>query len=294
LASTNDFSLPFADDPGITAILSSADNFDYVDRRTAMLSLTRVIRSVDVGLATFQFGVGDDRSERTRLMHGLVSTSRFLPNRGAADGTYSIGMADVELHPNVSGDFVQPGVGLRAHYEAASGDIEWQRAELSLSGRKYFGPVSLAAHADGGLVLGRDPPPQKLFELGGNEALPGYRYKEFAGNRAALFRTFASYRFDLWRRPVRAWRNLTLPGLSPGIAVSAQGGWTELSSSGAKQAAIALGMEDGRPLSTPTDGMRATIGAGITLFSDLLHLGVARPVDRPAPWRFVIGYGGAF
>ena len=79
LASTNDFSLPFADDPGIPAILSSVDNFDYVDRRTAMLSLTRVIRSVDVGLATFQFGVGDDRSERARLTHGLISTSRFRP-----------------------------------------------------------------------------------------------------------------------------------------------------------------------------------------------------------------------
>ena len=65
-------------------------------------------------------------------------------------------------------------------------------------------------------MLGRDPPPQKLFELGGNEALPGYRYKEFAGDRAALFRTFASYRFDIWRRPVQIWRNLMLPGLSPG------------------------------------------------------------------------------
>ena len=203
-------------------------------------------------------------------------------------------MADVELHPNVSGDFVQPGVGLRAHYEAASGDIEWQRAELSLSGRKYFGPVSLAAHADGGLVLGRAPPPQKLFELGGQRGVAGLSSTRSSPATAPrCFRTFASYRFDIWRRPVDESGEIScFPGLSPGFAVSAQGGWTELSSSGAKRPPLRLVSETVVPLSTPTDGVRATIGAGITLFSDLLHLGVARPVDRPAPWKFVVGYGG--
>lgn len=295
LASTNDFSLPFTDDPGIAAVLSSVDNFDYVDRRTAMFSVTRVLRAVDVGLATVQFGVGDDRSERARVAHGLIGTKPFRPNRGVADGSYALGVADLELHPNVTGDFVQPGVGLRAHYEVGSGDLGWQRAELSLAARKYVGPVSLAAHADAGLVAGSAPPPQKLFELGGNEALPGYDYKEFVGDRAALFRTFASYRFGLWRRPIRVWQNLTLPGVSPGLALSAQGGWTELSSVGARSSALALGVDDaGVPISAPTHGMRATVGGGITLFSDLLHVGVARPVDHPAPWRFVLGYGGAF
>jgi hypothetical protein len=294
LPTTNDFSLPFSDDPGVFAILSSVDNFDYVDRRTAMLSLTRVLGSVDVGLATVQFGLGDDRAERSRIAHGLLSSQRFPENRGATDARYSIGSVDLELHPNVTGDFVQPGVGLRAHYETASGDLDWQRVDLSLAGRKYFGPVSLAAHADGGLVLGGSPPPQKLFELGGNDALPGYRFKEFAGDRAALFRTFASYRFNVWRRPIHAWRNLMLPGVAPGFAVSAQGGWTELSSAGARRAALALGEKDGVPLSAATGGMRAVVGGGLTLFSDLVHVGAARPVDHPAPWRFVIGYGPAF
>jgi hypothetical protein len=294
LASTNDFSLPFTNDPGMFAILSSVDNSDYVDRRTAMVSLTRVLRSVDVGLATFQFGVGDDRSERSRIAHGLISSSRFLENRGAADGRYAIGSADLELHPNVTGDFVQPGIGLRARYEAAAGDLDWQRVELSLAGRKYFGPISVAAHADGGLVLGSAPPPQKLFELGGDDALPGYRFKEFVGDRAALFRTIASYRFGVWRRPIHIWRNLMLPGVSPGFAVSAQGGWTELSSLGARTSAIALGDKDGEPVSAATQGIRSVVGGGLTLFSDLIHIGAARPVDHPARWRFVIGYGAAF
>lgn len=296
LASTNDFALPLSDDPGLAAFLGSIDDYDYVDRRRVSISLTRILGAVDVGLATVQLGVGDDREERSRLTQGLFSgPSRFRMNRGATNGSYALGTADVEFHPNVTGDFVQPGIGARLHYEGASGALDWQRTELALSGRKYWGPVSIALHADGGIVTGAHPPPQTLFELGGSELLPGYEYKQFAGDRAALFRSFASYRFPIWRRPMRVWRNYFLPGFGPGLAVSAQGGWTELSSAGARQAVVLLG--DGwsvAPVSQPTNGVRATVGAGLTLFSDLLHIGVARPVDRAAPWKLVAGFGATF
>lgn len=296
LASTNDFALPLDDDPGFAALIGSIDNYDYVDRKQAMMSLTRIIGAVDVGLATIQVGVGDDRGERTRLSQGLFSgSSRFRQNRGSANGSYVLAAADVELHPNVTGDFVQPGVGARLHGEAASGTLDWRRMELSLSGRKYWGPVSVAAHADGGIVTGAHPPPQTLFELGGNELLPGYEYKQFAGDRAALFRSFASYRFSAWRRPMHFWRNYYIPGFGPGLAVSAQGGWTELSSLGARESVIQLG--DGwsvAPVSQATNGIRATIGAGVTLFSDIMHIGIARPVDHAAPWKFVAGFGATF
>ena len=43
-----------------------------------------------------------------------------------------------------------------------------------------------------------------------------------------------------------------------------------------------------------TGGVRATAGAGLTFFSDLLHVGIARPIDRKAPLRFVAGFGVAF
>jgi hypothetical protein len=296
LASTNDFALPLDDDPGFAALIGSIDNYDYVDRRRALISLTRIIGAVDVGLATVQFGVANDQGERARVSQGLFrGPSGFRPNRGVVDGSYAIGIADFEFHPNVTGDFVQPGIGARLHYEGASGNLDWQRMELALSARKYWGSVSIAMHADGGIVLGDHPPPQTLFELGGNELLPGYEYKQFAGDRAALFRSFASYRFSVWRRPIHFWRSYFLPGLGPGLAVSAQGGWTELSSLGARQAVLQLG--DGwsaTPVSQPTNGVRATIGAGVTLFSDLMHVGLARPVDRPAPWKFVAGFGATF
>jgi hypothetical protein len=296
LSSTNDFALPVDDDLGIGALLASIDDYDYVDRRRATLSLTRVISSVNVGLASLQAGVATDRPERARLSHGLFTGStKFRPNRGLAAGDYILAAADLEIHPNVSGDFVQPGVGARAHYEAATGEIDWQRLELAISARRYWGPVSVAAHVDGGIVSSDRPPPQTLFEMGGNELLPGYEYKQFAGDRAALFRSFANYQFPIWRRPLRVWRSYYIPGLSPGIVISAQGGWTELSSLGARQAASQLST-DSRTItvSEATHGVRATVGAGFGLFSNLVHVGLARPVDRAASWRLVGGFGATF
>jgi hypothetical protein len=294
LVTTNDFTTVLDDDPGIGALLGSVDNYDYVDRRGAMFSATRVLGAVNVGLATVQFGVRSDHDEQARLSKGLFAgKTRFLPNRTAANGRYAYGSADLELHPNVTGDFVQPGVGARLHSEIGSGELDWQRIELGLSARRYLGPVSIAAHADGGVVLGAVPPPQQLFEVGGDLSLPGYDYKQFAGDRAALFRLFASYRFNIWQRPIHFWRAYFIPGLSPGFGVGAQGAWTELSSTGAILAAQQLSTT-GLAISQPTHGTRATVGGGLTFFSDILHIGVARPVDHSAPWKLVGGFGATF
>ena len=89
--------------------------------------------------------------------------------------------------------------------------------------------------------------------------------------------------------------HLHLPGLSPGLVASAQGGWTEISSPGAAQSVRQLGVDlNGDPLSAATNGIRATAGGGVSSFSDLLHVGIARPIDHPAPWRFVVGFGTLF
>jgi hypothetical protein len=107
---------------------------------------------------------------------------------------------------------------------------------------------------------------------------------QFQGDYAALFRSFASYRFGIWERPIHLWRTLFIPGVGPGLAMSAQGGWTGLSASDQTTATA----------SATTNGIVATVGGGITLFSDALHFGLARPVDRSAPWRFVGGFGVSF
>ena len=295
LSSTNDFEPPLSDDPGLGALLGSVDDYDYVDRRTAKISLTEILGSVNTALATLELGVDNDRPERANITRGLFSSgTRFRANRGVYSGTSARVGGEVEFHPNVSGEFVSPGIGARLRVDAAFGDLEWTRAELRVSARKYVGPVSAIAEVNGGAVIGSKPPPQRLFELGGNESLPGYEYKQFVGDRAALFRTFLSYGFGLWKRPIRVWRDILLPGVAPGLAFSVQGGWSELSSDGASRAANAL--TAGTPLDPPepTGGARATAGAGLTFFSDLLHVGVARPIDRKARLRVVAGFGVAF
>ena len=296
LVSTNDFAPPLSDDGGVGALVSSIDDHDYVDRRSALASFAKMLGSIDAGLLTLQLGVGDDRGDRSHLAHGLFHGGpAFRANRGVAEGRYVVVRSDLEIHPNVTGDFVQPGVGARAHYEAASGELQWQRFELGLSARQHKGQVAVSAHADGGMAIGRSLPPQQLFELGGDLSLPGYDYKQFVGDRAALFRAFGSYRFGLWERPVHFWRTLYRPGVSPGIAVGAQGGWTQISSAGALRSIELLSAHSdaGLPVGA-TGGMRTTLGGGLTLFSDIVHVGVARPLDHSAPWKLVVGFGTTF
>jgi hypothetical protein len=296
LANTNDFTPPLnPESGGLAAMFGSVDDFDYVDRRLALASVTRVIGVSDAALVTFQAGAGSDRAERSRLEHGLSGGGTFRPNRGSADGSYTLGTFDAELHPGVSGDFVQPGVGARLHYEIGHGDLDWQRAELLLAARRYLGPVALSLQGDGGVVWGNVIPPQKLFEVGGSGTLPGYDYKEFAGDRAALLRAQLEYAFPLWRLPRRLWRTLFVPGLAPGIAAGLQGGWTSLSTDAAQASVVALSAPfSTTPVSRATDGFRATFGFGLTFFSGSAHIGVARPIDHKAPWRFVGGLGHNF
>ncbi len=296
LPSTNDFIRPF--DPqsgGMEAAFGSVDDFDYVDRRVALASVTRVIGSIEGALVTLQAGAGEDRAEFSRLKQGWIGGGTFRPNRGILPGTYALGMVDVELHPSISGDFVQPGLGARLHHEVARGALGWQRTEVSLAGRKYYGPIALSLDAQGGVVTGKVIPPQTLFELGGGSGLPGYAYKEFAGDRAALFRGYAGYTSSLWRAPRRVWRTVYIPGFAPGVAAGLNGGWTRLSSDAALRAVAGLGdAARSSVVSRATDGVRATAGFGLTFFSGVAHIGIARPIDHAAPWKIVAGFGPLF
>jgi hypothetical protein len=293
LVSTNDFTPPLDEDPGLAALVSSIDDYDYVDRSSSTLAFTRFLGGVRTGLFTAELGGARDRPERARLAHGLFGGPAFRRNRGADAGAYGIARVSFEWHPNVSGDFVTPGVGARVSNELARGQLNWDRVELRVSARRYIGPLNIAFHGDGGADFGSEPPPQTLFELGGDASLPGYDYKEFVGDRAALARAAISYRLNLWKRPIRI-RGLVIPGVSPGLAVSANGGWTRLTASGSR-AAARLGVDpSGTPGAGPSRGIRATVGGGVTFFSDLVHIGVARPVDEPRPWRWVFGVGPLF
>jgi hypothetical protein len=297
LATTQDFERELeSSGSSLAAFLSSIEEVDYVDRWIAAISHTRVFGSVDRAFMTARVAAAHDRDVAARLTHGPIRRSvLFLPNRHARSGSYGLVSLNYELHPNVSGEFVAPGIGGTLYIEGAAGNLSWVRAEASVSARRYLGPLTLAARLDGGALHSSEPPPQTLFELGGAIArLSGYRYKEFAGDRAAVFRSFATYSFPVFRSPYRLGRFL-IPGLTPGIGAGIDGGWTALSSEAARMAVLALG--DGtveNAVSRETGRVRATAACGLTFFSNSVHVGLARPIDQPAPWRWVFGVGQGF
>jgi len=187
-----------------------------------------------------------------------------------------------------------------ASYEIAGGGLRWQRGELTLAARRNVSDFVIAARANGGIVAGDPLPAQQLFELGGENALPGYDYKAFAGDRAAAAGVLAAYSFPVLRRPWRIVRSLVIPGLGPGIAVGAQGGWTELSTESARAAVRALvpgaSIDCASTNECPggTNGIRATVDARLTFFGGLVGVGVARPIDRAARWRLAFRFGQEF
>lgn len=296
LVSTNDFVLPFEGGSSISALLFSVDDRDFVDRRSVGAAFTQPLGSIERGLVTLEASVARDRSERRRLTTGPFGGSRaFRENRVSADGDYALAALALELNPDVSGDFLHPGVGLRLRQEWAAGDLRWARTELSLSARAYWRSLLFAAHGDGGLLFGASAPPQKLFEIGSTEGLPGYHYKEFGGDRAVVLRAMTGYSLPILRKPFRLWRDYVLPGLAPGFAVGVNGGWAEASTAAARQALAAFALADPtEPPPGPTDRIRATVDLRATLLGGGVSFGVARPVDHAAPWRFVFAVGQTF
>jgi len=302
LASTNDFTPPLANGgEGFGALFAGVDDQDYVDRRVATLSLTRTLGSAHNGQLLVEGGVGEDRPEVARLERSPVVGGHFRLNRGSLPGRYARGLVTIELHPDVTGIYLEPGVGVVASFEASGGGLRWQRGELTAAARKNLSDFVIAARANAGVVAGQPLPPQQLFELGGENALPGYDYKAFAGDRAAAAGVLAAYGFPLLRRPWRIVRTLVVPGLSPGVAIGAQGGWTELSTASARSAVGDLigpldcvSSDCPAALSVETHGVRATIDARLTFFGGLIGVGVARPVDRAARWRVAFRFGQEF
>lgn len=296
LANTADFQPDLQDNgSSIGTLFFSIEDFDYVDRWSARVTHAQALGSIDRALLSLRIGAARDVDVRDHLTHGPISRSTlFRPNRNAATGSYGIGAIDLELHPNVSGEFLNPGVGSVLHVEAAAGQLSWVRTEASLSARRYAGPVTLAARVDGGALISSSPPPQQLFELGGFGRLEGYKYKQFAGDRAATFRSYALYGFPILRAPHR-FRSFLIPGLNPGLGVGLDGGWTGISSDATRLAMLALG--DGtqaNALSVATGRVRATASVGLTFFAHSVHVALARPIDQPGPWRWVFGLGQGF
>jgi hypothetical protein len=222
----------------------------------------------------------------------------FRPNRGIREGSYFSTVASLEVNPEVSGLFVNRGVGARILYNGADGGISWHRVELRTAARREVGPFQLFARGDAGMHIG-NPVPQSMFELGSAEGLSAYGYKQFAGDRAALGRAVVGYTFPFLRAPMHLPSRLILPGIAPGLAAGIHAGWTDVSNAAAQRALLELGStldSAGRlvPISQPTNGVRASAEFLLTFFSGSVAVGVTRQIDRSGPWKLTARMGQGF
>ena len=301
LAHTNDFQLPFSWGATLSALLGSSDNFDYLDRWSATAFVTRTLGTRQRSLLRIEVGPGRDRAVQQNISRGLFvgAGGGFRANRGIRAGNYFRSVAVLELNPEISGMFVDRGVGAKIYYERADGRLRWQRLEFRTAARREIGPFQLYARGDAGTLLGT-PAPQVMFELGGDEGLTAYGYKEFAGDNAALGRAVIGYTFPFLRAPIHLPSQMIVPGIAPGVAAGIHAGWTELSGPAAQLALLELGTKTDTvtrltvPISRPTDGVRASAEFLLTFFNGALAAGVARPIDRPGPWKFTARMGQGF
>jgi hypothetical protein len=301
LAHTNDFQPPLSYGATLPALFGSTDDYDYLDRRSATVSVARALGVQRRSVVRIEVGPGSDRQVQKNISKGLyvAKGAGFRENRGIEPGNYFRSVASIDVNPQVSGLFVDRGIGLSVSYDRADGDLRWQRLEGHVAARRELGPFQLYSRADAGTLFGT-PQPQVLFELGGDLGLSGFDYKEFAGDRAALFRTVLGYTFPFLRAPIRLPSALVLPGIAPGVAAGLNGGWTEISSEEARNAVLRLGStvneETGEPepLSRATNGARASAEFLLTFFSGALAIGVTRPLDEARDWKFTWRIGQGF
>lgn len=179
-----------------------------------------------------------------------ISTGRFVEGRIGLHRTVGVpllGSASTDLDVTIGGHGDE-------HYV-----VPLLRVASDRDLPHYLGSVH--AEAEWGASLG-DPPPQRLFLLGGSGTLPGYDFRSFVGDR------YARGSIELTRELVGPW----IAGRLIGGA-----GWTTLRSASAPA---------GWDVSS-TDGVRSYAGAGLSVLSDAVRLDLARGLDHGS-WQLVL------
>jgi hypothetical protein len=298
---TNDFRAPFDSGSTLGAFFGT-DDYDYVDRRSVMLGLQHQ-RSTDGVRVRTELGYAQDGRADVHMKQGVLGGDPFRTNRHVDRGEYVASAITFEWHPDVAAEFVRPGVGARLRYERGDGVLAYQRAELRISARQNRGPWTLSARFDAGALLGPGRPTQQLFEIGEEQNLPGYLYKEFAGDQAAVARALALYSLGVWKAPIRLTDRFWLPGAAPALSVSLQSGWTGVSNDAARAALGRLGVPGDVPpsslallvpVSRATGDPRTSVSFGLRFFGGAIGIAAARPIDHVAPWRVRAEFGGRF
>ena len=275
--------------------LGGDDPYNYVDRRAVSVGLVRWLDKRRASVRV-DYGLADDRYTRTRVKNGLLNDSTYAPNRGVDEGSYRRFATSGEWHPQVYGDARRSGFSTRLSYERGDGTLNYQRAEARVMTRWLSGGYVWTVRGEAGALFGAHMLPQQLFELGGGQNLPGYDNNTFAGTRAAGLRTNLIYTSRLLADSIRLVRHFVLPPIAPGISVGVQSAWADVRTQAGAGAMTRLGQfvdSTGalRNVSRPTGRVRASASVGLRFLGGALLLGVARPIDGPGRWRYIISGG---
>jgi hypothetical protein len=300
---TNDFSAPYDSGGSIIEALGGVDRYDYVDRRLAAAWL-KLNHPLHPGSLSLELAAGRDNAAHASLTRGLWEPDApFLPNRGVDAGSYTRAAAHVDWNPVVNADPMAQGLGLSARYEVGMGQLDWQRATARIIARRDVGSFTMGARIDAGAVFSDNPPPQQLFEVGGEPSLPGFRFKEFAGDRALATQWRIAYRLPVLRSPLRAMGCTCLPAPAPAIAVTLHGARLSASSAATMASITRLGSVNDQigaesvmpgtaaPVSWPSAGWRGSVEVAVRFFGGAASLGAVRINEPAAPWRarFTLG-----
>lgn len=300
---TNDFTAPHDSGGSLLAALVGVDMYDYVDRNaaTAWFNFQLAPR---VATLRVEAGIAEDRPAYAHLTRGLLRPREpFGPNRGVDPGTYARTALVAEWNPGVIGSPLAPGVGALLRYEAATGQINWQRSTLRITAREDVGVFGLGALIDVGALTSRNAPPQQLLELGGAPSFPGFAYKEFAGDRALAAHWRALYRLPVLRSPLRLLGCTCLTAPAPDVAVTLHGArlWAagattmtsiaRLGSIGDRVGYEPVAPGESAPVSHPTNGWRGSLELGVRLFGGAVTVGTVRVLEPGSPWRASVTLG---
>jgi hypothetical protein len=302
---TNEFRNQF-DNPSLAGLFGK-DSWDYVDRLSGGIVATRAIRDVSGSSVRFEAARVSDRSATRHLSKPLFG-GRFRENRNLTEGSYWRTRAVLDWNPDVSPLFAQDGIGFKAEVENGNGELDYTRVEGRVVARKSFKQVFFIAKLHAAALFSDVPPPQQLLEMGGGVGLPGYEYKEFAGNRAALFRMRVTYPLPFLDLPLRIGSGITLPSIAPALSIGYQTGFAKATTPAVEAAVRALGdfqNKDGTvaldpetqepiPASTPIDRAVGSVDIRIGFFGDALAVGFARAIQRGRKTRFIFAFGRQF
>jgi hypothetical protein len=264
------FRPPLQWDLGYTlgAALAGYDTRDYLDARGGELALSR-----RAGPFLARIGGRWEREDSVfRNVNGGLfggSSANFPPLAAVDPGTHAAAEGELRWARGAGALSLSNSVLALVRGELGVGDFHTQRATALLSFRRTGKYVTLSGRGDAG-VVGGTAPPQFLFRFGDVEGLRGYERNQFGGSRAMLGRGRVLLQLPPYgSRPLASAAGFLIPPLRPAIVVSADAGWSDVSPESAP-ALLRLG-------SSVTDGVRWSLGTGISIFQDAVSVEYVRP-----------------